>query len=283
MLGVYAGCAAEDAAGLAEVVAARCRKLAESVDDAELARAKAQLKAVTVHGPRSRSPPAPSRPPRQLLVFGRLLDHRGDRRGDRRGDAGRPRRRVRAERAGSRRASAPPAVLGPAPRAAPPPRPFHAGDVRLEPKHRLHNRDSDIGRRARESSPWLCWTGFRPTTTCASRATGVRLRPPPQRRFRRVGGAALALARLPAALGADLAGRRPDPRRLAPAAVGLRPRHGARPRLSVPGVPPERRRHGRRHHALQHPPRRRPDGARSATGSASRSRARATRWRRCGR
>lgn len=44
VLGVYAGCAAGDAAELAEVVAGEIASLAEHVEDAELARAKAQLK-----------------------------------------------------------------------------------------------------------------------------------------------------------------------------------------------------------------------------------------------
>ncbi len=45
MLGIYAGCAAKDAAPLAEVAARETVSLASSVGDAELARAKAQLKA----------------------------------------------------------------------------------------------------------------------------------------------------------------------------------------------------------------------------------------------
>ena len=47
---------------------------------------------------------------------------------------------------------------------------------------------------------------------------GVMLRPPQGRRLRRLVGAAPPLARLPAALGADLAGGRPVARRLPPAA-----------------------------------------------------------------
>ncbi len=62
LIGVYAGCSAKDAVGLAKVVAAEFRKLADGVGAAELSRAKAQLKAA-LSWPASRSPPAPNRPP----------------------------------------------------------------------------------------------------------------------------------------------------------------------------------------------------------------------------
>ncbi|HEY1753536.1 MAG TPA: pitrilysin family protein [Caulobacteraceae bacterium] len=72
VLGVYAGCAAKDAAALADVVAAEIRKLAEAVGEAELARAKAQLKAGLFMARESLSARA-EQAAAQLLVFDRLL------------------------------------------------------------------------------------------------------------------------------------------------------------------------------------------------------------------
>ncbi|HEX3406536.1 MAG TPA: pitrilysin family protein [Caulobacteraceae bacterium] len=72
VVGVYAGCAAKDAAGLADVVAAEIRKLAAGIDEAELARAKAQLKAGLFMARESLAARA-EQAAAQLLVFGRLL------------------------------------------------------------------------------------------------------------------------------------------------------------------------------------------------------------------
>jgi predicted Zn-dependent peptidase len=72
IIGVYAGCSAKDAVGLARVVAAEFRKLAGDVGDAELARAKAQLKAALFMARESLSARA-EQAAAQLLVFGRLL------------------------------------------------------------------------------------------------------------------------------------------------------------------------------------------------------------------
>ena len=72
LIGVYAGCAAKDAAALAKVVAAEFHKLAEGVGAAELARAKAQLKAALFMARESLSARA-EQAAAQLLVFGRLL------------------------------------------------------------------------------------------------------------------------------------------------------------------------------------------------------------------
>ena len=72
LIGVYAGCSAKDAVGLAKVVAAEFRKLAEGVGAAELARAKAQLKAALFMARESLSARA-EQAAAQLLVFGRLL------------------------------------------------------------------------------------------------------------------------------------------------------------------------------------------------------------------
>ncbi|HZZ87463.1 MAG TPA: pitrilysin family protein [Caulobacteraceae bacterium] len=72
MLGVYAGCAAKDASGLAKVVAAEFRKLAGGIGAAELARAKAQLKAALFMARESLSARA-EQAAAQLHVFGRLL------------------------------------------------------------------------------------------------------------------------------------------------------------------------------------------------------------------
>jgi len=71
MLGVYAGCAAADTAELARICAAQIRDLASNVGPAELARAKAQLKASMFMGreqPLSRAEQAAG----QALMFGRL-------------------------------------------------------------------------------------------------------------------------------------------------------------------------------------------------------------------
>jgi predicted Zn-dependent peptidase len=71
-LGVYAGCAAKDAGRLAEVAAREIRALAGKVEDAELARAKTQLKAALFMARESlaaRSEQAAG----QVLTFGRTL------------------------------------------------------------------------------------------------------------------------------------------------------------------------------------------------------------------
>ncbi len=71
MLGVYAGCAAGNAAELARIAAAEIRALAAGVGEAELARAKAQLKASLFMGreqPLNRAEQAAG----QTLMFGHL-------------------------------------------------------------------------------------------------------------------------------------------------------------------------------------------------------------------
>jgi predicted Zn-dependent peptidase len=71
VLGIYAGCAAGDAAELARICAGELQGLATSVGVAELARAKAQLKASMFMGreqPLSRAEQAAG----QTLLFGRL-------------------------------------------------------------------------------------------------------------------------------------------------------------------------------------------------------------------
>ncbi len=71
-LGVFAGCAAKDAAELAKVAAGEIRGMAEGVTDAELSRAKAQLKAsmfMARESLLSRAEQAAG----QVLLFGRLL------------------------------------------------------------------------------------------------------------------------------------------------------------------------------------------------------------------
>ncbi|PZR35140.1 pitrilysin family protein [Caulobacter segnis] len=70
-LGVYAGCAASDAVETAKVCAAEVAKLVEHIDDAELARAKAQLKAhmfMAREQPLSRAEQGAG----QVLLFDRL-------------------------------------------------------------------------------------------------------------------------------------------------------------------------------------------------------------------
>ena len=72
VLGIFAGCAAKDAARLAEVAAQQIRNLADDVTAAELARAKAQLKAglfMARESPLARAEQAAG----QVLLFGRLL------------------------------------------------------------------------------------------------------------------------------------------------------------------------------------------------------------------
>ena len=71
-LGIYAGCAAKDAAALAELVAAEIRKLASEIGAAELERAKAQLKAALFMARESLAARA-EQAAAQLLVFDRLL------------------------------------------------------------------------------------------------------------------------------------------------------------------------------------------------------------------
>ncbi len=72
LVGVYAGCAAKDAARLADVVAAETLGLAAAIGEAELARAKAQLKASLFMGRESLAARA-EQAAAQLLVFERLL------------------------------------------------------------------------------------------------------------------------------------------------------------------------------------------------------------------
>jgi len=72
VLGVYAGAAGKDAAKLAEVTATEILKLAEAIDDAELSRSKAQLKASLFMARESLAARA-EQAAAQLLVFGRLL------------------------------------------------------------------------------------------------------------------------------------------------------------------------------------------------------------------
>jgi predicted Zn-dependent peptidase len=72
LVGVYAGCAAKDAAALADVVARETHALAAAVGEAELARAKAQLKASLFMGRESLAARA-EQAAAQLLVFERLL------------------------------------------------------------------------------------------------------------------------------------------------------------------------------------------------------------------
>ena len=72
MLGIYAGCAAKDAGPLAEVAARETLSLAASVGEAELARAKAQLKAhlfMAREQPLSRAETSAG----QALLFGKLF------------------------------------------------------------------------------------------------------------------------------------------------------------------------------------------------------------------
>jgi predicted Zn-dependent peptidase len=73
VLGVFAGCAAEDAVELAEVVARELAGMTRAVSGAELARAKAQLKGAMFMAreqPLARAEQAAG----QVLMFGRTLD-----------------------------------------------------------------------------------------------------------------------------------------------------------------------------------------------------------------
>jgi predicted Zn-dependent peptidase len=73
VLGVYAGCDADKAGKLAEVVAGEIRALSNGVAKGELARAKAQMKASLFMGRESLATRA-EQSAAQHLVFGRLLD-----------------------------------------------------------------------------------------------------------------------------------------------------------------------------------------------------------------
>ena len=72
VLGVYAGCSAADAGRLAEGAAQQIRGLADKVGEAELARAKAQLKASLFMGRESLLARA-EQAAGQMLAFGRIL------------------------------------------------------------------------------------------------------------------------------------------------------------------------------------------------------------------
>ena len=73
VLGVFAGCAAKDAAELAEVAAGEIAGMAKPVSDAELARAKAQLKGSMFMG-REGALARAEQAAGQVLLFGRTLD-----------------------------------------------------------------------------------------------------------------------------------------------------------------------------------------------------------------
>jgi predicted Zn-dependent peptidase len=73
VLGVFAGCAAGDAVELAQVTADQLKGLIEPVGDAELARAKAQLKGAMFMGRESALARA-EQAAGQVLLFGRTLD-----------------------------------------------------------------------------------------------------------------------------------------------------------------------------------------------------------------
>jgi predicted Zn-dependent peptidase len=73
VLGVFAGCAAEDAVELAEVTAGELKALTEPVGGVELARAKAQLKGAMFMGRESALARA-EQAAGQVLLFGRTLD-----------------------------------------------------------------------------------------------------------------------------------------------------------------------------------------------------------------
>ena len=73
ILGVFAGCDAKDAAELAEVTAQQIKLLAEPVGEAELSRAKAQLKGSMFMGRESALARA-EQAAGQVLLFGRTLD-----------------------------------------------------------------------------------------------------------------------------------------------------------------------------------------------------------------
>jgi predicted Zn-dependent peptidase len=73
VLGVYAGCAAADAAELARVTAGEIAALTTPVGEAELARAKAQVKAAMFMAREAASARA-EQAAAQVLLFGRTLD-----------------------------------------------------------------------------------------------------------------------------------------------------------------------------------------------------------------
>jgi predicted Zn-dependent peptidase len=73
VLGVFAGCAAEKAVELAEVTAREIQALTEPVGEAELARAKAQLKGAMFMG-REAALARAEQAAGQVLLFGRPLD-----------------------------------------------------------------------------------------------------------------------------------------------------------------------------------------------------------------
>jgi predicted Zn-dependent peptidase len=75
VLGVFAGCAPEDAPELARVAAGEIAGMTQAVTEAELARAKAQLKGsmfMAREQPLARAEQAAA----QVLIFGRVLDPR---------------------------------------------------------------------------------------------------------------------------------------------------------------------------------------------------------------
>jgi predicted Zn-dependent peptidase len=73
VLGVFAGCAAKDAAELAEVAAREIAGMTKPVGDGELARAKAQLKGAMFMGRESALARA-EQAAGQVLLFNRTLD-----------------------------------------------------------------------------------------------------------------------------------------------------------------------------------------------------------------
>ena len=73
VVGIYAGCAPADSGRLAQVAATEVRRLIDRIEPAELARAKAQLKAGLFMGRESLAARA-EQAAAQMLDFGRLLE-----------------------------------------------------------------------------------------------------------------------------------------------------------------------------------------------------------------
>ena len=107
------------------------------------------------------------------------------------------------------------------------------------------------------NGPWLCFVCHPARRSAhAARARSVAARAGDVR-FSAMDAASRAQPRLSDAMGADLAVGRPDPRRLPAAVAPLRRGYRRRQILSVHCVPRIRRRHARRGHARQCPPRHR--------------------------
>ena len=262
--GIYAGTDDNDAPELMQVVMEEMERAASTITEAEVARAKAQMKATLLMALESSSARA-EQIARHIMIYGRPL----------------PLPEIVAKIDAVTVESTQAAGAGAA-RAQPP------GDCRAWTGPRTRSRRRNRGEfrprdgiicfpfpRKREAATEF-WSGC-PQQIAGGRYGVFPFDPCERNAARRLGRRRISACRadvgLPAmdgvareeprfshSLGADMAGRRSDSRLLPPPPQALFRGHARRLRLSVSAVPQGRQCAARRHHADQYPPRRRAIG-----------------------